>query len=407
MERRFSEFAGRLKPSVIRRMTKRLHGRPVISFAGGLPHPETFPAAELGSIAAEVLEHHAGEALQYGLTQGYLPLVEHVLTYLEGRGMVGLKPENVLIASGSQQALDLVARVFIDPGDTALVESPGYVGATGAFTNAGARLVGVPMLEDGPDLERLESLLRRESPKFFYLTPNFSNPSGVLTTLEKRRAVYELARRHDLWIVEDDAYGEIYFSDCSASDVVPLKAADPDGRVVYLNTFSKTIAPGLRLAAMVGPPEFISVVEMAKQTGDMFTGTLAQSLAAELFRRGFFQERLPRLRAFYQARRDAMVAALKRHLPEGRWNSPRGGFFIWLELPEGLDAEELLESAVEAGVAYVPGAPFYVSGDGPPARVASTVRLAFSRETEADIARGVERLGSVVKEMRRKVAQAL
>ncbi len=394
MDNRFSQFAGRLKPSAIRRVSRAVHGKTLVSFAGGLPHPDTFPVAELREIAEEIFTKRFGEALQYGLTQGYLPFIEQVIAYLAGRGIRGLSPGNVLIAAGSQQALDLVGRVLIDPGDPVFVESPGYVGALSAFANLGARLAGIPLLADGPDLEMLESALERERPKFLHFTPNFSNPSGTLMSPEKRHAVYELASRYDVWIVEDDAYGELFFAESSPSEVVPWKAADPDGRVIYLHTFSKTIVPGLRLAAIVAPEEVISLVEMAKQAADMFTGGFTQCLAAEFMRRGAFQERLPKLRAFYQARRDAMAGALDRFLTGAHWHIPRGGFFIWLEFPDGLDAAELLPAAIEAGVAYVPGASFHTDC-GSEIRN-RTARLAFSRETEADIVRGVERLGGVV-----------
>lgn len=391
MDPHFSQFANRLRPSAIRAVTKAVHGKKnLISLAGGMPHPGTFPAAELRSLAAEILERQPIEALQYGQTQGYGPLIEEVIHYLAGRGIPGQKPENVLICSGSQQALDIAARIFIDPGDAVLTDTPGYTGAMSAFQHLGARLLGIPVLEDGPDLERTEAILKRERPKFFYVTPNFANPTGVLVSQAKRRALYDLAHRYDLWILEDDAYGELYFSEVSPAEVVPVKALDNDGRVIYLTTFSKTIAPSLRVAVIAAPAEFISKVELTKQTADMFTGVLPQMLACEFIRQGHFAKRLPGLRQLYQEKRDALDGALRQHLPDARWIRPKGGFFIWLELPSGIDAQEVFEQAMEDGVAFIPGAGFCLDGGG-----RSEARLSYSREPLDVLARGAEVLGKI------------
>jgi len=391
MDPHFSQFANRLRPSAIRAVTKAVHGKKnLISLAGGMPHPETFPAAELRSIAAEILEHRPVEALQYGLTQGYAPLIDEVIRYLAGRGIAGLKPENVLICSGSQQALDIAARLFIDPGDAVLTDTPGYTGATSAFEHLGARLIGIPVLEDGPDLERTEAILKRERPKFFYVTPNFANPSGVLVSQAKRRALYDLVCRYDLWILEDDAYGELYFSEVSPAEVVPVKALDTDGRVIYLTTFSKTIAPGLRIAVIAAPAEVINLVELTKQTADMFTGVLPQMLANEYLRQGHFARRVPGLRQLYESKRDALDSALHQHLPDARWIRPKGGFFIWLEFAGGIDAQDVFEQAMAAGVAFVPGAGFCLDGGG-----RSEARFSYSREPVEVLARGAEVLGKI------------
>jgi len=390
MDPHFSQFANRLRPSAIRAVTKAVHGKKLISLAGGMPHPGTFPAAELRSLAAEILERQPVEALQYGQTQGYGPMIDEAIRYLAGRGIAGLKPENVLICSGSQQALDIAARIFIDPGDAVLTDTPGYTGAMSAFEHLGARLIGIPVLEDGPDLERTEAILKRERPKFFYVTPNFANPSGVLMSQAKRRALYDLAHRYDLWILEDDAYGELYFSEVSPAEVVPVKTFDTDGRVIYLTTFSKTIAPGLRVAVIAAPAEFISAVELTKQTADMFTGVLPQMLACEFIRQGHFAKRLPGLRQLYQEKRDALDGALRQHLPDARWIRPKGGFFIWLQLAGGIDAQELFKQAMEAGVAFIPGAGFCLDGGG-----RSEARLSYSREPLDVLARGAQVIGNI------------
>ncbi len=387
----YSHFAQNLQPSAIRAVSKAIHGKKVISFAGGMPHSATFPQAELTALAAEILESRGAEALQYGQTQGYHPLLETIAKYLDGRGVAGVKPENLLIAAGSQQAIDLVARILIDPGDLVLMESPGYPGASGAFLNLGARLEGIPVLADGPDLEALERIVKRERPKFFYVTPNFANPAGVLMSVEKRRHLVEMAERYRFWIVEDDAYGEIMFEG-STADVVPVKAHDHSGCVIYMQTFSKTIAPGLRVAAIAAPVKTTELLETVKQTADMFTSSLTQILVNEFIVRGHFAARLPGLRQVYKSRRDAMEKALREHFPGTRWVTPKGGFFFWLEMPEDTDTQALLAPALESGVAFMPGNCFFV-GHFDAAEAARTVRLAYSRESEADIAKGLSELG--------------
>jgi 2-aminoadipate transaminase len=395
----YSAFAQRLQPSAIRAVSKAIHGKKVISFAGGMPHPSTFPHTELAELAAEVLETRGAEALQYGQTQGYQPLLETVAGYLHGRGMPAITPDNLLIAAGSQQALDLVGRILVDPGDLVLMESPGYPGASAAFANLGARVEGIPVLADGPDLDAFEQAIRRERPKFFYVTPNFANPAGVLMSQEKRRRIVELAERHGFWVVEDDAYGELLFSEASAADTVPLKAFDQSGCVIYMQTFSKTISPGLRVAAIAAPPAAVNLIETTKQVADMFTSTLTQILVNEFIVRGHFAARLPALRSLYQSRRDAMDQALREHFPESRWVTPKGGFFFWLEMPEGTDTEALLPPALESGVAFMPGNCFFVGQNTDPSRAARTIRLAYSRESEADIVRGLAKLGQLASEM--------
>jgi 2-aminoadipate transaminase len=387
----YSNFAKRLRPSAIRKVSKAIHGKKVLSFAGGMPHPSAFPHEIIGKLSAEILAAHSAEALQYGNTVGYSPLLETLAGYMRGRGIAGTETKNVLVAAGSQQAIDLVGRILVDPGDLVLMESPGYPGASSIFENLGARLRGISMLADGPDLDALETVAKRERPRFVYVTPNFANPAGVLMSLEKRRRLAEMAAVYDFWVVEDDAYGELYFSDTTAAEIVPVKAFDKTGHVIYMQTFSKTIAPGLRVASIVAPADTIDLLEMTKQAADMFTSTFTQMLVNEFILCGHFSARLPTLRALYQGRRDAMERSLREHFPGARWVTPKGGFFFWLEMPEGCDTEALLPPALEAGVAFMPGTSFFI-GEGP----ASAARLAYSRESEADIATGIAKLGQLV-----------
>ncbi len=388
----YSEYAKRLRPSAIRAVSKAIHGKKVVSFAGGMPHPIAFPHQILGEISAEIFATHSAEALQYGQTQGYQPLLETLTGYMRGRGLSGIEPKNMLVAAGSQQAIDLVARILIDPGDLVLMESPGYPGASSIFANLGARLQGVPMLADGPNVDALEVAVRRERPKFFYTTPNFANPAGVLMSREKRLRIANLAAEYDFWVVEDDAYGELFFSDCNPADTIPLKSLDTSGHVIYMQTFSKTIAPGLRVATIVAPAPAIDLLELTKMAADMFTSSFTQMLVNEYILRGHYSARLPELRAIYQGRRDAMDLALRQHLPEARWVTPKGGFFFWVEMPSGLDTQALLGPALEAGIAFMPGHSFFINEVS-----ANTVRLAFSRESDKDIASGIARLAALAR----------
>jgi 2-aminoadipate transaminase len=389
-----STAAERMKESAIRRMGSVLAaGRDIISFAPGYPAPDTFPWDELGQIAAELLGSREPGVLQYGPTRGYRPLLETITTIMEHRGIT-TKLEDLLVTTGSQQGLDLVARVLVDPGDVILVELPTYVGAISAFRNLQATLVGVPQEADGIDLGALDATcerVRREGRrvKFLYVVPNFQNPTGLLIGLEKRRRLLEWAERRDVLIVEDDPYCELYFEDsASAAAVRPIKADDGQGRVIYLSSFSKTLAPGFRVAWIAAPPALAAKFEMAKQAGDLLTGSLDQRLIYEACRRGVLERQLPILRAHYAHKRDVMEQALTRELGTAvSWPKPKGGFFLWLTLAAGLDADTMIPRAVEQGVIYVAGEAFYVNGEGQ-----NTLRLSFSAPTPDRIEAGVSRL---------------
>jgi len=389
----FSAATRRLRPNVIRQMIKLTHGRNLISFAGGLPSPESFPMAEISSVVCSLLDAKQHSALQYGPTQGSPELLEQLRIYMHSRGVRQAETENLLVTSGSQQALDLIGRLLLDPGDAVIVELPSYVGAINAFRNLGAELVGVEQDREGIVPEALETVLaglQRQNRRaaFLYTVPNFNNPSGVLLSSERRAALLEIARQFNLWIVEDDAYGEIYFSDCDEQQVRPLRAREGGENVIYTGTFSKTLAPGLRLGWVCARPEVISRLELTKQGADLFTSSFTQRIAAELMAQGTFGQRLPLLRAQYERKRDAMTAALDAEMTGvARWNHPRGGFFVWLEVDPALDTLALMESAIDAGIAYIPGQPFRVDDGG-----SNTIRLAFSTESEATIQEGIRKL---------------
>jgi 2-aminoadipate transaminase len=379
--------------SAIRRMSALIERPGIISFAPGQPSPETFPVAAFQEILADVVARESAGAFQYILTRGYGPLLAAVQEYAAGKGMPTDLAE-VLVTEGSQQGLDLVSRVLLDPGDVVLVERPSYIGATGAFRAARARMVGVKLDEDGLDLEDLrlrhaECARDGRAPKFLYVIPSFQNPSGISHSLERRRGLLAAARDLDLLIVEDDPYGDLYFE---AAPLPTLRSMDPE-RVVYLSSFSKILAPGLRTAFLLGPEEILTKIEIAKQSANLCGSGLDQRVILACLGRGLIEAQKERIRPYYRAKRDAMLEALAAEMPDGvRWTRPGGGLFVWLTLPEGMDAEALLEAAVAEGVAYVAGAPFHVDGGG-----ANTMRLTFAKEDAPTITEGVTRLGRVVR----------
>jgi 2-aminoadipate transaminase len=396
--RLFSRAAAQMSESAIRKMGSVLaSGRDVISFAPGYPAPETFPWDEFADIAATLLASRDGGVLQYGPTRGYRPLLDAITGIMRERGIT-TAIEDLLITTGSQQGLDLVARVFVDPGDVVLVELPTYVGAISAFRNLQAALVGVPQEADGIDLDALDATwarVRREgrTVKFLYVVPNFQNPTGLLIGLEKRRRLLEWAERRDVLIVEDDPYRELYFEDsASEAEVRPIKADDTSGRVVYLSSFSKTLAPGFRVAWIAAAPAIASKLEMAKQSEDLLTGSLDQRMIYEACRRGVLERQLPMLRQHYAKKRDVMQASLQRELRTATWPRPKGGFFLWVSLPAGIDAGRMIHRAIEHGVIYVTGDAFYVDGQGQ-----NMLRLSFSAPTPERIEAGVTRLAETLR----------
>jgi 2-aminoadipate transaminase len=392
---RFLSPAGReLHASAIRRMgTVAATHADMISFAAGYPAADLFPLGELRAIAADLLTGD-GEAVQYGPTRGLAPLVD-ALTGVMARRDVAVAPGELLITTGSQQGLDLVARVLVAPEDTVLVEAPTFTGALAAFRNARPRsMAAVRQDHDGIDLVDLAHVtarLQRDGlrPKLLYLVPNFQNPTGRLLPQARRRALLEWAEQHDTLIVEDDPYGSLYFEgEVSPEAVRPLKADDRSGRVIYLSSFSKTLAPGFRVGWMVAPAPLVDRFETAKQSGDLASGSLDQRIACEALRRGVVDRLAPTLRAAYRKRRDAMLSSLSARLA-GRlsWSVPHGGFFVWATLPAGEHDEALLERALDERVIFVSGSAFFVDGSGH-----DTIRLAFSAAPEARIDEGVARL---------------
>jgi 2-aminoadipate transaminase len=375
-----------------------MHGD-MISFAPGYPDPAVYAWPEFREIAAELLTGQEGSVLQYGPTRGIKPLLEGLIEILTSRGVMATV-DQLLVTTGSQQGLDLVGRAMIDPDDVVLVELPAYTGAIAAFRNAQANLVGVKQQPDGIDLDDLDFVLLRERKagrrvRFLYLVPNFQNPTGLIICREKRLRLLEWASRRDVLIVEDDPYGDLYFEDtATAADTRPMKADDVEGRVVYLSSFSKTLAPGFRVAWMAAPEPLTTKFEQAKQAQDLLTGALDQRMVYEAWKRGVLAARVPLLRKFYQEKRSAMERAFHRELGDLiSWPEPRGGFFLWASLPKHISADDLLPRAIDARVIYVVGSAFFVDGTGQ-----NTLRLSFSLPSVERIDEGVRRLCGVVRE---------
>lgn len=385
--------------SAIREMAKIAMQPGIISFAAGAPNADTFPANEIGEIAAFLLASDGKAALQYGLTLGFGGLIEAVVDFCGQRGIPSVTPKQVAISSGSQQALDLIGRLLIDPGDVVFFELPSYIGAISAFRNLQASLIGVRQSEDGIEIDDLIRAIEHargsgRRAKIIYVIPNFQNPSGITISLAKRQRLLEVAEKYDLLIVEDDPYGEVYFKKALAEKRRPIKAFDENGRVIYISTFSKILAPGLRTGWILASPQMIQKLDMAKQSTDLCGSILDQRIVAECWKRGIIQNHLPEIRDFYHSRCQVMLDALKRFMPSSvRWTEPAGGLFLWVTLPEGQDSEQILHTCLtQAKVSYVIGKPFHVNGEG-----TNSLRLAFSKESEDNIRVGIERLAQVFK----------
>ncbi len=389
-DEKYARRARGMTGSAIRELLKLTEQPEFISFAGGLPAPESFPVAAVAAAAAAILRDRGTQALQYGATEGYRPLRELIARRTSTDAHV-VAVENVLITSGSQQALDLLGKVFLDAGDRVLLESPTYLAALQAWNAYEVAYIDLPMDEAGLDPSALESTLREE-PKFLYCVPNFQNPTGVTLSLERRQRLVTLAAAHGVPLVEDDPYGSLRFE----GDALPslLAIAGAAGGVIQLSTFSKTLAPGLRVGWVVAPAEVIGRLALAKQGTDLHTGTLDQYIVHELLAGGQIEAGLPAIVARYRERRDTMLAALAEHFPaDVRWTRPTGGMFLWVTLPRGIDASDLLPPAVERGVAFVPGKSFFPNGGGE-----NTMRLNFSNAAPERIREGIARLGSLLRE---------
>jgi 2-aminoadipate transaminase len=379
--------AERLNPSIIREILKVTEKPGVISLAGGLPAAEGFPIDALREATDRVLSTTPREAMQYAASEGFGPLREWVAAEMAAQGLE-VPASQVLITTGSQQGLDLCAKVLVDPGSRVAVETPTYLGALQAFSPFEPEYANVACDDQGPIPEALDEV---GDARFFYVLPNFQNPTGRSIGEARRNALVREAQRIGLPMLEDNPYGDLWYD---AAPPQPLAARDPEN-IIYLGSFSKVLVPGLRLGYVIAPQALFPKLLQAKQAADLHTPGFNQRIVHEVVRNGFLDTHLPTIRARYQAQRDAMRAALEQHLAAlgCRWNVPAGGMFFWVELPEGVDAMALLPHAVEAGVAYVPGSAFYAS-----APQANTLRLSFVTVSPERIAAGIAALGGVLQQ---------
>ena len=398
-EYRYAQRTKGMQSSAIREIFKVASQPDVISLAGGMPAPELFPLKEVEEACIRVLRNRGSDALQYSTTEGYPPLRELIVEKMSRYGILATL-DNVLITSGSQQALDLVGKVLLDPGDVIIVEAPTYVGAIQAFTAYQASYASVPLDDEGMVVDLLEQRIIETHPKFTYVLPNFHNPGGVTLSRERRERLVSLARQYGVPLVEDDPYGELRFE---GEHIAPIVVIDANrngeqqegyfkGDVVYMSTLSKTLSPGLRLGWIVAPVEVVEKLVQAKQGADLHTNTFSQMVAYEVIRDGFLEEHVREIRDVYRQRRDAMLAAMEEYFPEEvSWTRPQGGLFLWVKLPEAVDSQELLEKALQEKVAFVPGTAFYADGRGRDA-----MRLTFATCSTEKIDQGIRRLGKAI-----------
>lgn len=388
-------FASRISKapkSFIREILKVTDQPEIISFAGGLPLPDLFPHRQMQEAATAVLASQGPAALQYSTTEGYPPLREWIAARYKTRHGLRVEPDDLLITTGSQQALDLAAKVFIDPGDTVLLERPGYLGAIQSFSLFEPRFAGVDLLSDGPDIEALAELLATREVKLFYCVPTFQNPSGLSYSLEKRKAVAELLAGAGTILLEDNPYGELRFA---GTDNPPLTSFAPSDRALLLGSFSKIVAPGLRVGWVMAPPALREKLVLAKQAADLHTSTLTQRILHRYLQDNDLELHLNEIRERYGQHCRLMIEAIERHFPsQVHCTHPQGGMFLWAALPEEYDAMELFDLAIKEKVAFVPGSPFYADGQGK-----NTFRLNFSNASPDRIEEGVARIGRCIKRL--------
>ncbi|MHB1357119.1 MAG: aminotransferase-like domain-containing protein [Anaerolineae bacterium] len=386
-------FARRLEwmtTSAIRDILKCAQTPGLISLSGGWPEAELFPTRQLEEITRDVLRSMPCESLQYGLTDGFPPLRALLAEQMTAQGIIA-NTENIVITSGTQQSLDLLGRIFLNEGDSVLVENPTFLGALQSFKAYGARFVAAPLDDDGVDVSRLDPA----GEKFFYALPTFQNPTGVTLSLERRKSLLQLAKQNGLVIIEDDPYSVLRFEGQPIPSLAAL-ACQETGKtstnIIYCSSFSKTLAPGLRLSWVVCPVEVAGPLMMAKQGADLHTNALSQTIAYEFLRRGWLPEQIQRIRETYRVRRQAMIEAIECYFPKGIYFSrPQGGLFLWVALPPEIDTLAMLPEAIEQKVAYVPGYPFHVTDTG-----RNTLRLSFASVQPERIHEGIRRLGALI-----------
>ncbi len=389
----YSDRSKGMKASEIRELLKISQLPGVISFAGGLPNPKAFPVSIIKEISSELLEENGATILQYGQTEGLMELRELLAERLQKDG-IEADMDNILITVGSQEGLDITGKIFLNKDDVVLLGLPSYLGGINAFRAYRSKLEGIPLDDEGMAVGLLEEKileLEREGKKIkiIYVIPTFQNPAGVVMPESRRKKLVEIAREHDLMIVEDDPYSKLRFD---GDPVKPIKAFDEN--VIYMATFSKILSPGFRLAFIAAPKDVIRKMAIAKQSIDLCSPTITQFIAYEIIKRGLLDEHIPRIAEMYKKKRDIMINAMEEYFPDGcKWTRPNGGMFLWVRLPENVSTMEMFDDALRKKVAYVHGKAFHVDGSG-----TNTMRLNFSNPSDEEIKKGIKRLGEVIEE---------
>ncbi|MHC1604558.1 MAG: aminotransferase-like domain-containing protein [Candidatus Methanofastidiosia archaeon] len=388
-EKLYAKRATDIKASDIRELLKLTKRSEMISFAGGLPNPASFPVEDIFRISQSVLLNDANGALQYSTTEGYDELRKFLAARERSVGVIA-NEDNILITSGSQQALEMIAKTFLNPGDTVFLEEPGYLGGISAFKLFQANFETIPLEEDGLNINILRKKLEtaKNKPKFLYTVPTFQNPSGITYSLEKRKELAKIAKEYDLTIIEDNPYAKLRFV---GKHIRSIKAFAPD-HTIYLSTFSKILAPGFRMAWICAPKDVIRKLVIVKQATDLCSNSFTQRITYELLRRGLIDRHIPWIAAMYKEKRDIMLKAMEEHFPpEVTWTKPEGGMFIWVTLPEYINTKEMFTEALKEDVAYVHGGAFYINGGF------NHMRLNFSYCDNEKITKGIKKLGKVIK----------
>lgn len=396
MNYKISDKFVNMKPSAIREIFKSLGKPGCISFAAGNPSPESFPVEDIKRIAADILTQEPITALQYGITEGYPKLRELVSQRLKRLYDIGTEDDDTIIVTGGQQGIELTCKVMCNEGDVVICENPSFIGALNAFRSLGAELKGVPLKDDGIDLEALEATLKANPrAKLLYVIPSFQNPAGITSTLENRKAVYELARKYDIVIIEDNPYGDLRFE---GENVPAYKSFDVDGRVVYCGSFSKILSSGMRVGTLTANKELVSKIVVAKQVEDVHTNVFFQMVCARYMTECDLEAHIEKIRALYRHKSSLMLKALDEYMPaDVKFTRPQGGIFLWCSLPEGYELSEFVKRCSEKNVFVVPGAAF-LPDESEPTR---SFRLNYSMPSDEEIERGIKLLAQVVEEMRK------
>ncbi|MFV0413284.1 MAG: PLP-dependent aminotransferase family protein [Oscillospiraceae bacterium] len=394
MEFQYSDRVTNMKPSIIRALLKQMANSELISFAGGNPAADAFPVEEIRRISDELLRDDPVATLQYSITEGYTPLRQAGEAYLNATWPVKKEGDELIITSGSQQIMDFLVKLLCNEGDVVATEDPAFLGALNSFRSFGVNLVGVPMEADGVNLARLEQVFgQKPKPKFFYTIPNFQNPTGITTSADKRRGIYQLAVKYGVLVLEDNPYGELRIS---GQELAPIKALDTEGVVVYAASLSKILAPGMRVAFCAGPEELVNKLVVAKQTNDVHTNVWAQRVCERFLTTCDMQAHIQRLRGIYRAKANQMLSEIERLMPgKLRYVTPEGGMFLWPSLPQGVNTPEFVQKCLDEKLAVVPGSAFFVNDAAP----CQSIRLNFSTPTPAQIEKGVAIMAKVLGQM--------